>query len=82
MVAHVIDTGMGIENAMLQHLRLHIEKGTTKENRLVEGLGIGLANVATRLYILYGDAGTLRLYSQKGKGTIVKLKIPLDGAPH
>jgi HAMP domain-containing protein len=82
MVVHVIDTGMGIDPPMLHHLRNTIEKGTTKENNLVEGVGIGLANVATRLNLLYGEAGSVRLYSLQGKGTIVKLKIPLDGAAH
>ncbi|HWP68449.1 MAG TPA: histidine kinase, partial [Rectinemataceae bacterium] len=46
---------------------------------LLAGTGIGLANVAMRLYILYAQDATLQLYSKPGKGTIVRLSIPMKG---
>lgn len=51
------------------------------DRRLVAGKGIGLANLATRLYILYGEKASLRLYSRPGRGTLVVLSIPIEGAP-
>ncbi len=44
------------------------------------GSGIGLANLSTRLRILYGESKGLQLFSKPGKGTIVRLSIPLKGA--
>ncbi|MFA5853075.1 MAG: histidine kinase [Spirochaetales bacterium] len=49
------------------------------EGGLIAGAGIGLANVAMRLFILYGQEGTIQLYSKQGKGTIVRLSIPMKG---
>ena len=47
--------------------------------QLVAGAGIGLANVATRLFILYGPEASIQLDSKPGKGTIVRLGIPMKG---
>jgi len=44
------------------------------------GSGIGLANLSTRLRILYGESKDLQLFSKPGKGTIVRLSIPLKVA--
>lgn len=44
------------------------------------GSGIGLANLSIRLRILYGESDCLQLFSKPGKGTIVRLSIPLKGA--
>jgi len=41
------------------------------------GLGIGMANVAERLKVLYGDTASLRIDSQGGKGTLVRIRLPL-----
>lgn len=65
-------------NARANDLRGN-ENSSAAKARLVAGAGIGLANVATRLFILYGSEGTIQLYSKRGKGTIVRLSIPLKG---
>jgi len=41
------------------------------------GTGIGMANVAERLKVLYGDAARMTIDSHEGKGTAVKLHIPV-----
>jgi sensor histidine kinase YesM len=46
----------------------------------IAGSGIGLANLSTRLRILYGESKGLHLFSKPGKGTIVRLSIPLKAA--
>jgi two-component system LytT family sensor kinase len=41
------------------------------------GTGIGMANVAERLKVLYGDTATMTLESHGGKGTLVRLRFPI-----
>ena len=43
----------------------------------LEGTGIGMANVAERLKVLYGDTARMTIDSQGGKGTVVRLRLPL-----
>ncbi len=90
----VVDTGIGISPADLDSLRKKIAQsmsearadpatsasipsGTT--DRLGGGFGIGVGNVATRLYLLYGAEGSLRIHSRSGKGTLVRLSLPVTG---
>src|SRR5437868_9863658 len=45
------------------------------------GTGIGMANVAERLKVLYGDTARMTIDSREGKGTLVRLRLPvLQGA--
>jgi two-component system LytT family sensor kinase len=39
--------------------------------------GIGMANVAERLKVLYGDAAKMVIDSHEGKGTLIRLRLPL-----
>jgi len=41
------------------------------------GTGIGMANVAERLKVLYGDAAKMTIDSHAGKGTLVRLRLPV-----
>lgn len=41
------------------------------------GHGIGLANVRERLWVLYGDAATIEITSRPGKGTLVRITLPV-----
>lgn len=41
------------------------------------GTGIGMANIAERLKVLYGDTAKMTIDSQDGKGTLVRLRLPL-----
>ena len=49
-----------------------------------EGTGIGMKNVRERMEVLYGDEATVELVSRPGRGTRVRLTMPLqredDGA--
>ncbi|HEX8815666.1 MAG TPA: histidine kinase [Terriglobales bacterium] len=40
------------------------------------GSGIGMANVAERLKVLYGNAARMTIDSPEGKGTLVRLRLP------
>jgi len=50
------------------------------ENRLVEGTGIGLVNLATRFGLLYGEKSRFDIVSRSGRGTLVRVVIPVGGA--
>jgi len=41
------------------------------------GTGIGLANVAERLKVLYGDSARMSIDSHAGKGTLIRLRLPM-----
>ena len=41
------------------------------------GTGIGMANVAERLKVLYGDTATMTIESHGAKGTLVRLRFPI-----
>jgi two-component system, LytTR family, sensor kinase len=40
------------------------------------GTGIGMANVAERLKVLYGETARMTIDSHEGKGTLVRLRLP------
>lgn len=69
LIITICDNGVGISKEVMELIR----RGASIPSR---GLGIGLNNVAQRLdYIYRGDA-MFAIESEKGKGTIVTLKIP------
>jgi two-component system, LytTR family, sensor kinase len=39
--------------------------------------GIGMANVSERLEVLYGDSAQMTIDSREGKGTLVRIRLPL-----
>jgi len=65
LIMEVEDDGVGMGAAHL------LEKPTG-----FGGTGIGLANVAERLKVLYGDTAKMTIDSREGKGTLVRLRLP------
>jgi two-component system LytT family sensor kinase len=45
-----------------------------------EGFGIGLRNVRERMQVLYGDDATVEMVSRPGRGTRVRLSIPVTAS--
>jgi two-component system LytT family sensor kinase len=39
--------------------------------------GIGMANVAERLKVLYGDTAKMTIESREGGGTLIRLRLPI-----
>ena len=82
-----IDGGSIFLRSRLKDSRLFIEVGDDGVGmgaaNLVErpsglgGTGIGMANVAERLKVLYGDTARMTIDSQNGKGTLVKIQMPV-----
>uniref|UniRef100_UPI004056381B sensor histidine kinase n=1 Tax=Agathobacter sp. TaxID=2021311 RepID=UPI004056381B len=69
LIVTIADNGEGIDEEELKALneRIHMENNT--------GKGIGLGSICRRVDILYPD-GKFHVYSEKGKGTTVRLEIP------
>jgi two-component system LytT family sensor kinase len=66
VIVEVEDDGVGMGGAQL------IERPDG-----LGGTGIGMANVAERLKVLYGDTATMTIESHGGKGTLVRLRFPI-----
>jgi len=66
LIIEVEDDGVGMGAANL------LEKPTG-----LGGTGIGMANVAERLKVLYGDTARMTIDSHEGKGTLIRLRIPV-----
>jgi two-component system LytT family sensor kinase len=45
------------------------------------GGGIGMANVAERLKVLYGDAAKMIIENREGGGTLIRLRLPILSNP-
>ena len=41
------------------------------------GMGIGMANISERLQVLYGETARMTIDSQEGKGTLIRIRLPL-----
>ncbi len=70
LAIYVSDNGVGIPKAQ-QYEIFEMGRGT--------GMGLGLSNVAERMMGLYGPKYHLRLKSREGRGTTVRLTIPITG---
>jgi two-component system LytT family sensor kinase len=66
LIVEVEDNGVGMGAANL------LEKPSG-----LGGTGIGMANVAERLKVLYGDTARMTIDSREGKGTLIRLRLPV-----
>jgi two-component system LytT family sensor kinase len=62
LVIEVEDDGVGMAATQLVESR---------------GAGIGMANISERLQVLYGDTARMTIDSHEGKGTLVRIRLPL-----
>ena len=73
IVISVIDTGIGIEKESIGKLFFVFERIDEKNNRNIEGTGLGL-NITKRLVDMMG--GTIEVQSELGKGSNFTVTIP------
>jgi PAS domain S-box-containing protein len=71
----VKDEGIGISEAYLQRLFHPFEQESKGYDRKFEGSGIGLAITKHLVELL---SGHIKIESEKGKGTVVTITLPLD----
>jgi two-component system, LytTR family, sensor kinase len=70
LVVEVEDDGVGMQSA----------RPSGQEHEPVDGvggMGIGMANVAERLKVLYGDAARMIIENRDGGGTLIRLRLPI-----
>jgi two-component system, LytTR family, sensor kinase len=65
LIIEVEDDGVGMGGAHLE------ESGSWT------GMGIGMANISERLQVLYGDTARMTIDSHEGKGTLIRIRLPL-----
>jgi two-component system sensor histidine kinase YesM len=65
----VQDDGTGMDEETLAKLREDIL--TPTENK-----GVGLSNIVQRLRLFYGEEYIMSVYSEVGKGTVIKISVP------
>jgi two-component system, LytTR family, sensor kinase len=65
LIIEVEDDGVGMGGAQLE------------ESSSWPGMGIGMANVSERLQVLYGDTARMTIDSHEGKGTLIRIRLPL-----
>ena len=72
----IVDTGIGIPRDALAKLGRPFEQVESQLTKSHQGSGLGLA-IARSLTELHG--GTLRIRSTPGRGTLVLLRLPVEG---
>jgi len=65
LIIEVEDDGVGMGGDQLE------------ESSSWSGMGIGMANISERLQVLYGDTARMTIYSREGKGTRIRIRLPL-----
>lgn len=75
LVVTIQDNGSGMDAEKMNRL---LEKNDLK--RVESGVSIGILNVNARLKKLFGEEYGLRIESQIGEGTTVKLTVPISRA--
>src|SRR5579862_2480379 len=65
LIIEVEDDGVGMGGAQLE------------ESSSWVGMGIGMANISERLQVLYGDTARMTIDSHEGKGTLIRIRLPL-----
>ncbi len=65
LIIEVEDDGVGMGGAQLE------------ESSNWVGMGIGMANISERLHVLYGDTARMTIDSREGKGTLIRIRLPL-----
>ena len=73
-IVKIIDTGVGIPNALLERIKLKDKKISTKGTRNEKGTGLGLQLVREFLSIHNSE---LKVESEEGKGSTFSFVLPL-----
>ncbi len=65
LIIEVEDDGVGMGGTRLQ------------QSASWSGTGIGMANISERLHVLYGEDARMTIDSNEGKGTLIRIRLPL-----
>lgn len=74
----VVDNGCGMDKERLAQVRSQIKKGRKNtEEKAPRSTGIGLHSAQMRIRLYFGIEDAVSIYSKKGMGTLVVVKIPV-----
>jgi two-component system sensor histidine kinase YesM len=81
LIIDIIDNGVGMDQENLEKLRSsicadNVDSEKTAYKSSGKGNGIGLKNVNERIKLFYGSDYGMEIYSEKDKGTVVRISIP------
>jgi len=79
LVIRVTDDGAGIPAEILDMLKRKLKNAfdTEENNAEAKNLGYGMMNVQARIKLTFGDDYGLTIDSEKGKGTMVTILLPI-----
>jgi two-component system sensor histidine kinase YesM len=72
----VQDFGAGMAESKLQEMRSYL--ADEKYERDSVG-SIGIKNIQQRLFLFYGKDYALEIHSELGKGTLIRVPLPIEG---
>jgi sensor histidine kinase YesM len=72
ILVRMLDTGKGIDQALLRKIHAFQETGTRQE-----GLGVGIQNAIERLQVLYGAKTSFEIRQDPPHGTRIEIILPL-----
>jgi len=72
LVIRIVDDGVGMDSATFEEVLRQLEQPSENFK------SIGLSNVKQRLFLHYGERGVLRFASERNRGTIVEMVLPID----
>lgn len=70
------DDGIGMDHEELERQRQKFSGNQKQEINLGERHGIGVKNVARRLWLFYGEEYQIKIYSEMNIGTTIILELP------
>ncbi|MDE6600667.1 MAG: sensor histidine kinase [Lachnospiraceae bacterium] len=75
IIIRIQDNGCGMPAEMVREMNAGIFKKTDNRNH------IGMENAITRIHMYYGESAEVKIESQAGQGTAVRILIPVVNAP-
>lgn len=73
---YICDNGSGMDSNTVDAVRTELLSGKAERKSDRRSTGIGLGSVYHRLKLHYPEVGDLKIYSKKGRGTVVILTMP------
>ena len=70
----ISDNGAGMSKETIDKMMSTREEAKASGGRT----SLGVRNVLDRMHLLYGDAGSMSIKSEPGKGTSVSIRLPLS----
>ncbi|OUS78560.1 hypothetical protein B1748_00325 [Paenibacillus sp. MY03] len=71
IVVEIRDDGLGLPEAEMEKLRVHLLREESSEN-------IGLQNVKMRLKLMFGQSAAMELNSCEGEGLLIRIELQAD----